>query len=100
MSSHEDNIKKEFEAAEGIVDTAAEVKTNDEGKITELGKVDTTRGSGITSVDDPEIQRIQSLTGYVKLDLVNFHLVDNFIEKILKFILEPQGLVRLENSLH
>ena len=29
MSSHEDNIKKEFEAAEGIVDTAAEVKTND-----------------------------------------------------------------------
>ena len=72
MSSHEDNVKKEFEAAEGIVDTAAEVKTNDEGKITELGKVDTTRGSGITSVDDPEIQRIQSLTGYVKLDLANF----------------------------
>lgn len=72
MSSHEDNIKKEFEAAEGIVDTKAEVKTNEEGKITELGKVDTTRGSGITSVDDPEIQRIQSLTGYVKLDLANF----------------------------
>lgn len=72
MSSHEDNIKKEFEAAEGIVDTTAEVKTNEEGKITGLGKVDTTRGSGITSVDDPEIQRIQSLTGYVKLDLANF----------------------------
>lgn len=72
MSSHEDNIKKEFEAAEGIVDTKAEVKTNEEGKITELGKIDTTRGSGITSVDDPEIQRIQSLTGYVKLDLANF----------------------------
>jgi len=72
MSSHEDNIKKEFEAAEGIVDTKAEVKTNEEGKITELGKIDTTRGSGITSVDDPEIQRIQSLTGYIKLDLVNF----------------------------
>jgi len=72
MSSHEDNVKKEFEAAEGIVDTKAEVKTNEEGKITELGKIDTTRGSGITSVDDPEIQRIQSLTGYVKLDLANF----------------------------
>jgi len=72
MSSHEDNIKKEFEAAEGIVDTTAEVKTNDEGKVTELGKVDTTRGSGITSIDDPEIQRIQSLTGYIKLDLANF----------------------------
>ena len=36
MSSHEDNIKKEFEAAEGIVDTNAEVKTNQDGKITQL----------------------------------------------------------------
>jgi len=72
MSSHEDNIKKEFEAAEGIVDTTAEVKTNVDGKITELGKVDTSRGSGVTSIDDPEIQRIQSLTGYIKLDLMNF----------------------------
>ena len=72
MSSHEDNIKKEFEAAEGIVDTKAEVKTNEDGKITELGKVDTSRGSGVTSIDDPEIQRIQALTGYVKLDLINF----------------------------
>ena len=72
MSSHEDNIKKEFEAAEGIVDTNAEVKTNQDGKITQLGTVDTSRGSGVTSIDDPEIQRIQSLTGYIKLDLANF----------------------------
>jgi len=72
MSSHEDNIKKEFEAAEGIVDTNAEVKANQDGKITQLGTVDTSRGSGVTSIDDPEIQRIQSLTGYIKLDLANF----------------------------
>lgn len=72
MSSHEDNIKKEFEAAEGIQDTEATVKTNEDGVVTELGKVDTTRGSGITSPDDPEIQRIQALAGYVKLDLGNF----------------------------
>jgi|TARA_R110000823_G_scaffold4223_11_gene15989 hypothetical protein len=74
MSSHEDNIKKEFEESEGIIDTKAEVetKTNDDGNITNLGKVDTTRGSGITSIDDPEIQRIQSLTGYIKLDLSVF----------------------------
>ena len=78
MSSHEDNIKKEFEAAEGIVDTTAEVKTNDDGKITQLGTVDTSRGSGVTSVDDPEIQRIQSLTGYVKLDLINFPSAGQF----------------------
>ena len=72
MSSHEDNIKKEFEAAEGIVDTNAEVKANQDGKITQLGTVDTSRGSGVTSIDDQEIQRIQSLTGYIKLDLANF----------------------------
>ena len=56
MSSHEDNIKKEFEAAEGIIDTNAEAKTNADGNITQLGKVDMSRNSGITSVDDPEIQ--------------------------------------------
>ena len=78
MSSHEDNIKKEFEAAEGIVDTKAEVKTNEDGKITQLGTVDTSRGSGVTSIDDPEIQRIQALTGYVKLDLVNFPSAGQF----------------------
>lgn len=72
MSSHEDNIKKEFEAAEGIQDTTATVTTNDDGTVKELGKVDTTRGSGITSPDDPEIQRIQSLAGYIKLDLRSF----------------------------
>lgn len=72
MTSHKDNIKKEFEEAEGIQNAEATVKTNEAGVITELGKVDTTRGSGITTPDDPEIQRIQDLVGYVKLDLGNF----------------------------
>jgi len=71
MSSHEDNIKKEFEAAESIQDTAA-VVTDESGTIKELGKVDTTRGSGVVSPDDPEIKRIQSLAGHVKLDLTQF----------------------------
>lgn len=69
MSSHEDNIKKEFEAAEGIQDTEATVKTDEGGKVTNLGKVDPTKGMGITSPDDPEIKRIQELAGYIKLDL-------------------------------
>jgi hypothetical protein len=69
---HNENIQKEFAESEGIVDTPSEVKTNKEGKITDLGTVDTSRGSGVTSVDDPEIQRIQSLTGYHKLDLSVF----------------------------
>ena len=72
MSSHEDNIKKEFEAAEGIQTTEATVVPSDEGKVTDLGKVDPTKGMGITSPDDPEIKRIQSLAGYIKLDLGNF----------------------------
>ena len=66
---HEENIKKEFEAAEGIQETEAEVVTNEDGKITNLGKVDPTKGRGITSPDDPEIRRIQELSGYLKIDL-------------------------------
>jgi hypothetical protein len=74
MSSHEEDIKREFEAAEGIKDTeATEVKqvteTREDGTVSSLGKVDPTRGRGITSPDDPEIKRIQELAGYVKLDL-------------------------------
>ena len=69
MSNHKENIKKEFEAAEGIQETDAEVVKNDDGKISSLGKVDPTKGRGITSPDDPEIKRIQELSGYIKVDL-------------------------------
>jgi hypothetical protein len=64
MSNYEDDVKKEFESIEGI----ANVETKEE-KITSLGKVDMTRGSGITSPDDPEIKRIQELTGHIRLNL-------------------------------
>ncbi len=67
MSNYEEDIKKEFEAAEGIV--TPEVTEVTEEKITSLGKVDMTRGSGITSPDDPEIKRIQELAGHIRLDL-------------------------------
>lgn len=62
MSNYEDDIKKEFQEAEGVVTESAE-------KITSLGKVDMTRGSGITSPDDPEIRRIQELAGHISLNL-------------------------------
>lgn len=64
MSNYEEDIKKEFEAAEGIV--TPEVT---EERITSLGKVDMTRGSGVISPDDPEIKRIQELAGHIRLDL-------------------------------
>jgi hypothetical protein len=67
MSNYEEDIKKEFEAAEGIV--TPEVTEVTEERITSLGKVDMTRGSGITSPDDPEIKRIQELAGHIRLDL-------------------------------
>ena len=60
MSEHEDNVKKEFEQSEGITDTTA--------KTVDLGTVEPHKTKRITS-DDPEIRRINELTGYVKLDL-------------------------------
>ena len=61
--THEENIQKEFET-----DNPATV-TNEEGKITSLGQVDPLKGRGITGPDDPEIQRIQALVGYVEVDM-------------------------------
>lgn len=63
MSNYEDDVKKEFLEIEGI---EPEVTVE---KITSLGKVDTGRGMGITSPDDPEIKRIQELAGHIRLEL-------------------------------
>jgi hypothetical protein len=68
MSTHEEDIKKEFAAAEGIQDVES-TQIKEDGTVSSLGKVDPTRGMGLTSPDDPEIKRIQELAGYVKLDL-------------------------------
>jgi hypothetical protein len=62
--SYEEDVKKEFEATEDI--SSSEITTE---KITSLGKVDMTKGNGITSPDDPEIKRIQELFGHIKLEL-------------------------------
>jgi hypothetical protein len=61
-NEYEESIKREFEAAEGISVEATEEKTTD------LGSVDPNRMKRVTA-DDPEIRRIQELTGYMKLDL-------------------------------
>jgi hypothetical protein len=64
MSNYEDDIKKEFEESETVTDYTETVNT-----IKDLGKVDMTRSSGITSPDDPEIRRIQDLAGHIPLNL-------------------------------
>ena len=65
--THEENIKKEFGNDPDAVTT--ETITNPEGKVTSLGHVDPLKGRGITGPDDPEIQRIQALVGYIEVDL-------------------------------
>ena len=67
---HEENIKKEFEAAEGVKDTTA-VETPNE-VVKDLGKVDTSRQLKTVKPDDPEIRKINELVGYTRLDLSSF----------------------------
>ena len=66
---HEENIKKEFAAAEGI---AVEATETPKETVKDLGKVDVQRQMDHTSPDDPEIKRLNSLVGYTKLDLNQF----------------------------
>ena len=61
-NEYEESIKKEFEAAEGITVEATEKKTTD------LGSVDSNRFRRVDP-DDPEIRKLNELTGYIKLDL-------------------------------
>ena len=66
---HEENIKKEFAAAEGI---AVEATETPKQVVTELGKVDVSRQMDHTSPDDPEIKRLNSMVGYTALNLSQF----------------------------
>lgn len=67
MNNHEDNIKKEFEQAEGINQNTEQESNED--RVTNLGKVNVKKGLGMTSPDDPEIQRIKDAAGYISLEL-------------------------------
>ena len=66
---HEENIKKEFAAAEGI---AVEATETPKEVVKELGKVDVSRQRDHTSPDDPEIKRLNSMVGYTALNLSQF----------------------------
>ena len=80
MDNHEENIKKEFAAAEGINQQEAQ---QPEEKITNLGKVDINKGSGVIGPDDPEIQRIQNAAGYISLELTDLPSKGRFYRKDL-----------------
>ena len=70
-NEHEENIKKEFAAAEGITVEATETPKE---VVKELGKVDVTRQMDHTSPDDPEIKRLNSMVGYTALNLKECNL--------------------------
>ena len=63
---HEENIKKEFAAAEGIAVEATETPNE---IVTELGKVDVNRQMDKVTADDPEIKRLNAMVGYTRLNL-------------------------------
>lgn len=65
MSNHEDNIKKEFEEAEGLY----EASKTEEGKVTSLGKADPKRTLNLTTADDAEVKRLNEMVGHQRLDL-------------------------------
>jgi len=66
---HEENIKKEFAAAEGI---AVEATETPKEVVKELGKVDVNRQMDKVTSDDPEIKRLNAMVGYTPLDLNKF----------------------------
>jgi hypothetical protein len=66
---HEENIKKEFAAAEGITVEATETPNN---VVKDLGKVVTQQQKNTITSDDPEVQRLNALVGYTRLDLSTF----------------------------
>ena len=58
-TDHEENVKKEFEESEGILETSS--------KVVDLGEVQPHKTQR-TTADDPEVKRLNELTGYLKLD--------------------------------
>tara|TARA_R110001592_G_scaffold120545_1_gene324915 strand:- start:8485 stop:9462 length:978 start_codon:yes stop_codon:yes gene_type:complete len=57
--NHEENIKKEFEKAEGLPIN----------KVTDLGKVKPSSVRNKITADDPEIKRINEITGHQRINL-------------------------------
>jgi len=65
MNNHEDNIKREFEEAEGLYETVQA----ESGKITSLGKTDPKRTLNLTTSDDEEVKRLNEMVGHQRLEL-------------------------------
>lgn len=89
---HEENIKKEFAAAEGI---AVEATETPKEVVTDLGKVEVQRQMDHTSPDDPEIKRLNSLVGYTALDLTQFPSQGKFYRDDFEIHIRPAKVAEI-----
>ena len=91
---HEENIKKEFAAAEGISVEATETPKE---VIKELGKVDVNRQMDKVTSDDPEIKRLNAMVGYTRLDLNTFPSKGKFYRDDLEIHIRSAKVAEIRN---
>ena len=89
---HEENIKKEFAAAEGI---AVEATETPKETVKELGKVDVNRQMDKITSDDVEIKRLNALVGYTKLDLTTFPSRGKFYRDDFEIHIRPARVAEI-----
>lgn len=91
--THEENMKKELEALDnGFNTTVKEVSStefNDEGKVSNLGQVDPSRGRGITLQDDPEIKRLNEVIGHIHIELEDLPSGGRFYRNDFEILIRP-----------
>ena len=91
---HEENIKKEFAEAEGIQVEATETPKE---IVKELGKVDVNRQMNKVTSDDPEIQRLNAMVGYTRLDLNTFPSKGKFYRDDLEIHIRPAKVAEVRS---
>ena len=89
---HEENIKKEFAAAEGIAVEATETPNE---IVTELGKVDVNRQMDKVTADDPEIKRLNAMVGYTRLNLGEFPSRGKFYRDDFEIHIRPAKVAEI-----
>jgi hypothetical protein len=91
--THEENMKKELEILDNISNfTDVEVSStefNDEGKVSNLGQVDPTRGRSLNSPDDPEVKRLNELIGHQRIELSDLPSGGRFYRHDFEILIRP-----------
>ena len=91
---HEENIKKEFAAAEGI---AVEATETPKETVKDLGTVDVNRQMDKVTADDPEIKRLNAMVGYTRLDLSSFPSRGKFYRDDFEIHIRPAKVAEIRS---